>query len=1167
MTAPLSREALEKRVKRLESELSRTRRFHFDLLNNIPYPIFVKDEGQRWLMANDAYCTATGYGREELIGKTARDLPSPEKSKDSKTVSDVAAMQARTSTFEDRYGKTCTVSIASDTATPQPGKERDSADLAFSLNLDRVDRPILSPRDLDHFDYIQQATRIGSWEWHIESGRLNCSHQAESLLGKSKGTFGGTFDDLLGCVHPDDHNKVKAVKAACISGVKKYSLDHRVVWPDGTVRWLAVAGNVFRDDGGNAIRMLGIVQDITDRKRAEAQFAESETKYAALANNMRAGVTIVTDGVLSFANPALIAMLGYSHDELVGSDLLKLVAPKSRKLVAKRYADRMEGKHVPYNYEIELLTKDGRQFPVELDAKRININNHFCDLIIVRDISERRHAEANLRESEERFRIIFEQAAVGVALTDSTTGAFVRVNQKYADIVGYTVGELLQLSVAQTTHPRDIDDDLTKRKMLLSGQINSFTIDKRFVHKDGSIIWGRLTVSPMWNKGETPNYHIAILEDITERKRLKNELADKTALLEAVIKQSVYPICVVDAVDQIIIYANSAAIEQLGLEHKNYTGQHVSECRTKNTYYLPDHTKLKKEEWPIFKALKEIPTTRQELIVKDADGTIRWESVTAIPIYNDDGVFIAAFNIFPDITQRKRWEDEIRTSEERYRSIMEASPDPTVTYDMQGNVLFVNPAFTRVFGWTQEDLAGKNIDYVPKEVWPETRKMLDKLIRGEGFLGWQTKRYDKNRNIVDIDMSAGVWKDRSGKPLGSVVILRDVTRQKKIRMQLQQAQKMESIGVLAGGIAHDFNNILAAIIGYSELSIAMESDSQIKGYLEKLLQAGNRAKELVQQILSFSRATDSNKANINVTPIVKEVLKLLRATIPTTIEIYDFLNATEDRIFGDATQIHQILMNLCTNANHAMRNDKSGKLEVRLENVSLQSETVMGLFMLKAGKYIQLSVTDSGHGIPADKLEKVFDPYFTTKPKNEGTGLGLSIIHGIIKDYSGGISVSSEVGVGTRFEIFIPVSTIQSLSEEEETPYDLTGTESILLLDDEKDLVEAYGEILAGLGYTVTKAFNSENALELFRNSPNQFDLVVTDFTMPHMAGDALALELLKIRPDIPVIIVSGYSDKINAEMAIKMGFKAFAHKPVSRNELSKMVRKALDEAKVLEPS
>ena len=381
---------------------------------------------------------------------------------------------------------------------------------------------------------------------------------------------------------------------------------------------------------------------------------------------------------------------------------------------------------------------------------------------------------------------------------------------------------------------------------------------------------------------------------------------------------------------------------------------------------------------------------------------------------------------------------------------------------------------------------------------------------------------------------------------------------KALEAQLQQAQKMEAVGTLAGGIAHDFNNILGAILINTELALeVLKDDEKVRRRLENVYQSSLRAADLVRQILTFSRRSDKELGVVRVTPIIKEALKLLRASLPTTIEIHEHMDAKTDWILGDPTQVHQVLMNLCTNAKHAMH-ERGGLLEVTLKDVSFESEEGAKSLHLSSGRFLRLTVTDTGRGIPSDIGEKIFDPYFSTKAKGEGTGLGLSVVHGIVSDHGGTISVSSEEGKGTTFEVYFPISKDQQIVEQKPAKPALRGSENILLVDDEIDLVDGYGTMLKNLGYQVVGKTSSKEALEAFRKQPKRFDLVLTDYTMPHLTGIQLAEELLKIRPDLPVIIYTGFTEDIASEEAKSRGIREMVSKPLSMGEISEVLRRCL---------
>jgi signal transduction histidine kinase/ActR/RegA family two-component response regulator len=378
--------------------------------------------------------------------------------------------------------------------------------------------------------------------------------------------------------------------------------------------------------------------------------------------------------------------------------------------------------------------------------------------------------------------------------------------------------------------------------------------------------------------------------------------------------------------------------------------------------------------------------------------------------------------------------------------------------------------------------------------------------------------------------------------------------------QMQQVLKLQAIGTLAGGIAHDFNNILFPIIGYTELAMDdVAEGSPTRRNLEEILKAANRAKDLVQQILTFSRQNDRERKPIRVQVIVREALRLLRASIPKTIDIVADLDEDCNAIMGDPTQIHQVLMNLCTNAYHAMQTT-GGTLDVRLTETNIGYEETVKRIGIKMGPHLHLSVRDEGVGMEPSVVERIFEPYFTTKEPGKGTGLGLSVIHGIVKNHGGFVTVESTPGKGSTFHVYLPtLEDVNTDIEEEVNPEMTGGSERILLVDDEPQIVDMEKQMLERLGYRVTARSSSIEALETFSRQPDQFDLVITDMTMPQMTGDRLARRLWDIRPDLPVILCTGYNEMISEDKAAAMGIRKFLLKPVDKDEMAVAIRAALN--------
>ncbi len=387
----------------------------------------------------------------------------------------------------------------------------------------------------------------------------------------------------------------------------------------------------------------------------------------------------------------------------------------------------------------------------------------------------------------------------------------------------------------------------------------------------------------------------------------------------------------------------------------------------------------------------------------------------------------------------------------------------------------------------------------------------------------------------------------------------DLSDKKRLESQLQQAQKMEAIGVLAGGIAHDFNNILSAIIGYTELAILDIGAESCAGDLEEALRAALRAKDLVKQILAFSRQTDEGKVPVRVGLVVKEAIKFLRATIPSTLQVIARIDEDSGEVLASATEIHQIIINLCTNSAHAI-GDRTGAIEVAVQEAIIEKLDNHYFDDLEIGRYIKISIKDTGDGISSEVMKRIFEPYFTTKEKGVGTGLGLAVVHGIVKRSGGAIRVESEAGKGTTFHIYLPRVHMSPVVQAEQKKASLGRGERILYIDDEKSLADMGQRILEQLGYKVVSRTSPIEALELFKAKPDHFDLVITDQTMPGMTGDALAEELMRVRPDIPVVLCTGYSNLMDPARARDKGIRAFLMKPVVMSDIAGVIQKVLNE-------
>jgi len=539
---------------------------------------------------------------------------------------------------------------------------------------------------------------------------------------------------------------------------------------------------------------------------------------------------------------------------------------------------------------------------------------------------------------------------------------------------------------------------------------------------------------------------------------------------------------------------------------------------------------------------------------------VRWFEARMSPMIETSGDKRMVTCIARDITDRKKAEELLLESQERFRELAELLPETVYEMDATGNLTFVNRKAFEQFGYTQQDLdLGLNcLNMIIPDDRRRAMENISMILGGEnpGLQEYTALKKDGTTFPALLQSAAII---RKGKPEGLRGFIIDITENKRLEAQIRQAQRMEAIGTLAGGIAHDFNNILSAIIGNAEIAATHELPKEHPALysIEQVIMAAERASSLVKQILAFSRQSEQEFDRISVTPIIKEVSKLLRASLPSTIDIRLDLKAEKDMIVSEPASVHQILMNLCTNAAHAMRKN-GGVLSIKTTEFELNPDSISNYPDLKPGSYLELTIQDTGPGMSPEVMERIFEPYFTTKQKGEGTGLGLAVIHGIVNSLKGTITVNSALNKGSGFIVRLPVLSGKPLIKGGEKASLTRGNEKILLVDDEEQLTGMGKRMLQRLGYTVFTENSSTEALKIFRNDPYGFDIIITDMTMPNMTGDKLAIEMMNIRPDIPIILCTGFSESITDEQAKEIGIREFIMKPMVLSDLSEKIRRVL---------
>ena len=759
-----------------------------------------------------------------------------------------------------------------------------------------------------------------------------------------------------------------------------------------------------------------------------------------------------------------------------------------------------------------------------------------------------------LWESEEKFTKAFLSSPTLMAITRMADGRIVDVNESFTLTIGYSREEVIGSSTLEMgLWVKSAERDRFLKSIQEYDQVRNLEVQIR--KKSGEIGWVLFSGELVNLFGEP--HLITVAVDITERKQAEEALRESEEKYRNLVERANDGVII--AQDGIVKFVNTRMAEMFG-----YTVQEMA-----NTHFLdyvfPDERSKIMDMYKRRVQGEDVPEI-YEMIALHKDGSrIDLETNSGIIAYNGKP---ATLSFIRDITERKKTTKALQTEKEFTENALNAQTDTFFVFEPStGKAIRWNKAFNEISGYSDKEIQSMQApgSYYNKGDLEKAAAVIERVMQeGKGIV--EISLITKYGQTIPTEYSVSAVKDEEGGPKHLIAIGRNISdrikaeeEKKKLETQLQQAQKMEAIGTLAGGIAHDFNNILTPIIVQSELALMdIDDEDPVQHNLEEVLRAGLRAKDLVKQILTFSRQSEQQPISLKLTPIIKEAIRLLRASLPSTIEICLNIEEGSDTVTADPTQIHQVLMNLCTNAGHAMR-ESGGTLEVGMSYIEFDSDNTISQTDLDPGPYLKLKVSDTGNGISPDVMDRIFDPFFTTKERSEGTGMGLAVVHGIISSYGGAITVESELDKGTTFNVFLPMAKSNILEKTEDIRQIPTGSERILVVDDEIGMVRTLKRMLYRIGYEVVEKTSSLEALAAFQVEPDKFDLVISDQTMPKMTGDELAKKIMEIRSDIPIILCTGFSERINEEKAREIGIKAFVMKPIEMSEIANTIRQVID--------
>jgi PAS domain S-box-containing protein len=912
------------------------------------------------------------------------------------------------------------------------------------------------------------------------------------------------------------------------------------------------------------LRVLALeVESLFRRLKVEEALRENEEKYRTLVEMFPHSVTIFQDGKVVYANRATLEIMLYADYEAILGRPIGHAVPDSEKNRLEEYTQRRAAGDisVPNHYMTRFLRQNGEEFPAEVHISPIVYRGRPAQQVIVSDITAREEAAQALRESEEKYRNILESIQEGYYEVDRA-GRFTFFNFALCQMLGYEAQEMPAVTFRDFYRdPEMIDRVISTYKHVYESGTPCQVFDWTGYRKDGSRGVFEASISLIQDKDEGRKGFRGIIRDVTEHRRAQKALEEAEARNRALLNAIPDSMIRISREGLVLDFRGDTDALNITRRREEIVGAYIGKL-------LREYLAVQAME-RIGRALEKDAAEMLEFQLVDRDGAARDFEARICPCGADE-----VLAILRDISERKRNEQALLDNEAQYRELFENANDIVYTHDLEGNFLSLNKAGEEISGYTREEVRGMNaIEITLPEFRERTKEMVAKKLRGEETTRYESAIRAKDGHHIPVEVSTRLIY-RDSKPVAIQGIARDITERKqneeekqRLQAQIQHAQKLEGLGVLAGGIAHDFNNLLVGILGNAGLALTrMPVESPARKFVEKVETTANRAAELTSQMLAYSGKNTLEKQPLNLSRMTTEMGHLLDASISKKVTLKYECEPNIPMVQGDPAQIHQVIMNLITNASEAI-GEAAGLITLRTSLYNLGEDELATAWLddnLSPGMYVCLEVSDTGCGMDENTRNRIFDPFYSTK--FAGRGLGLAAVMGIIRSHDGAIKVYSEIGEGTTFRVFFPAALHGPASVEMLSADDYAGevhqwcsSGLVLVADDEEDVRTVAEASLEPVGFDVITAVNGMDAVAMFRRHADAIRVVVLDLTMPVMNGEEALQEIHAIRPDVPVILSSGYTRQDAAGRFPELDFAGFLQKPYSPGRLIRMLYTTLE--------